>query len=138
VFTVLETDETGAAVEKDSLGRMKRVPIKEEDALSQRRQFTKSDYRNYLDGDRGSAQDFGDENFKNAGSEHMYDPAQSLINDNVRVYKGGSWRDRPYWLSPGTRRFLAEDQSRDDIGFRCSMNRVGAQTNRNNLVPIKK
>ena len=138
VFTVLQVDETGAPVEKDSLGRMKRVPITEEAALSQRRQFTKSDYRNYMDGDHGSSMDFGEESFKEAGSERMYDPAQSLINDNVRVYKGGSWRDRPYWLSPGTRRFLAEDQSRDDIGFRCAMSRVGAQTNRHKIPVGKK
>jgi len=138
VFTVLEVDETGAPVEKDSLGRMKRVPISEEAAMSQRRQFTKSDYRNYLDGDHGSSMDFGDETFKSAGSERVYDPALSLINDKVRVYKGGSWRDRPYWLSPGARRFLEEDQSRDDLGFRCAMSRVGAQSKRHNLMQMKK
>jgi gliding motility-associated lipoprotein GldJ len=137
VFTVLEVDDTGAPVEKDSLGRMKRVPIKEEDALSQRRQFTKSDYRNYMDGDLGSTLDYANQDLKDTGSERMYNPEQSLINDHVRVYKGGSWRDRPYWLSPGTRRFLAEDQSRDDIGFRCAMSRVGAQTSRHTLIPSK-
>ena len=137
VFTVLKVDETGAPVEKDSIGRMKREPISEEAAMSQRRQFTKSDYRNYNDGDHGSTLDFADETYKGAGSERMYDPTQSLINDHVRVYKGGSWRDRPYWLSPGTRRYLAEDQSRDDIGFRCAMSRVGAQTGRNSLVPVR-
>jgi formylglycine-generating enzyme required for sulfatase activity len=51
----------------------------------------------------------------------------SLITDKTRVYKGGSWRDRAYWLSPGTRRFLDEEQSRDDLGFRCAMIRVGSQ-----------
>ena len=135
VFKVLDVDETGAPVEKDSLGRMKYVPIKEEDALSQRRQFTKSDYRNYADGDHSSTLDFNDETFNEAGSERMYDPKQSLINDNVRVYKGGSWKDRPYWLSPGTRRYLDETQSRDDLGFRCAMTRVGAQASRKNLIP---
>jgi formylglycine-generating enzyme required for sulfatase activity len=50
----------------------------------------------------------------------------TLINDHVRVYKGGSWRDRVYWLTPGARRFLEETYSRDDIGFRCSMLRVGS------------
>ena len=133
VFTVLQVDETGAPVEKDSLGRMKRVPIKEEDALSKRRQFTKSDYRNYVDGDHGSTMDYTEEALKSAGSDRMYDPKNSLINDHIRVYKGGSWRDRPYWLSPGTRRFLDENQSRDDIGFRCAMDRVGAQTSRHSL-----
>ncbi len=138
VFKVLETDETGAPVEKDSIGRMKYVPIKEEDALSQRRQFTKSDYRNYEDGDHGSTMDYGNEDFaKDASSDRMYNRDLSLINDNVRVYKGGSWRDRPYWLSPGTRRYLDEKQSRDDIGFRCAMTRVGAQSSRHSLIPVK-
>jgi hypothetical protein len=50
-----------------------------------------------------------------------------LINNTTRVYKGGSWKDRAYWLSPGTRRFLEEDQSTDYIGFRCAMDRVGFQ-----------
>ena len=52
--------------------------------------------------------------------------ATSLINDNVRVYKGGSWNDRVYWIIPGTRRFLEEDQSSATIGFRCAMTRVGS------------
>jgi len=138
VFTVLQVDETGAPVEKDSLGRMRRVPIKEEDALSQRRQFTKSDYRNYRDGDYSSSLDYGNEDFQNAGTERMYDPAETLINDHVRVYKGGSWNDRAYWLSPGARRFLDENQSRADIGFRCAMSRVGAQASRHNLIPTGK
>jgi formylglycine-generating enzyme required for sulfatase activity len=50
----------------------------------------------------------------------------TLINDNARVYKGGSWRDRAYWMNPSTRRFLDQESSRDDIGFRCAMIRVGS------------
>jgi len=50
----------------------------------------------------------------------------SLISDHSRVYKGGSWRDRAYWLVAGTRRFLDENHSQDDLGFRCAMTRVGA------------
>ena len=49
------------------------------------------------------------------------------ISDNARVYKGGSWRDRAYWLTPGTRRYLDEDGSRDDIGFRCAMSHLGKE-----------
>ena len=30
----------------------------------------------------------------------------SLITDEVRVYKGGSWKDRAYWLDPAQRRYL--------------------------------
>ena len=43
-----------------------------------------------------------------------------------KVIKGGSWKDRAYWLNPGNRRFLDQDQSSDAIGFRCAMDRVGA------------
>ena len=56
----------------------------------------------------------------------MYSYAESsLITDRARVYKGGSWKDRAYWLNPGTRRFLDQNQSTDAIGFRCAMDRVG-------------
>ena len=51
---------------------------------------------------------------------------QSLIDDHVRVYKGGSWRDVAYWLSPGTRRFMAEDSATSTIGFRCAMINAGS------------
>jgi formylglycine-generating enzyme required for sulfatase activity len=60
----------------------------------------------------------------------MYAQAENdyftLINDNVRVYKGGSWKDRAYWLNPSTRRYLDQESSRDDLGFRCAMIRVGS------------
>jgi len=49
----------------------------------------------------------------------------SLITDRVRVYKGGSWADVAYWMSPGTRRYLEEDSSTSTIGFRCAMIRAG-------------
>ncbi|MCA0233880.1 MAG: SUMF1/EgtB/PvdO family nonheme iron enzyme [Bacteroidetes bacterium] len=49
----------------------------------------------------------------------------SVINDKLRVYKGGSWNDVAYWLSPGTRRFLSQDSSTAMIGFRCAMISTG-------------
>ena len=62
--------------------------------------------------------------------EFMYDDSDkrtSLINDQARVYKGGSWKDRAYWLDPAQRRFYPEEMSTDFIGFRCAMSRVGAK-----------
>ncbi|MCJ8163786.1 gliding motility lipoprotein GldJ [Pontibacter sp. E15-1] len=50
----------------------------------------------------------------------------SLINNEVRVFKGGSWKDVAYWLSPGTRRFMAQDSSTATIGFRCAMINAGS------------
>jgi gliding motility-associated lipoprotein GldJ len=129
-FKVLKLDEDGRLAEKDSLGRLRYEPISTEAAMSERRQFTKADYRNYEDGDPASTIDYFDESLKDAGSEKMYDPTRSLLSDHVRVYKGGSWNDMAYWLSPGARRFLDEKQSRNDIGFRCAMVRVGAQSSR--------
>ncbi|WP_345166872.1 gliding motility lipoprotein GldJ [Nibribacter koreensis] len=57
-----------------------------------------------------------------------YDVAgfKSLIGNNVRVYKGGSWKDVAYWLSPGTRRFMAQDSATSTIGFRCAMINTGS------------
>ena len=49
----------------------------------------------------------------------------SLITNTLRVYKGGSWNDVAYWLSPGTRRYLEQDSSTSTIGFRCAMIAVG-------------
>ncbi|HMI66779.1 MAG TPA: gliding motility lipoprotein GldJ [Cyclobacteriaceae bacterium] len=50
----------------------------------------------------------------------------SLVSDKARVYKGGSWKDVAYWMSPGTRRFLDEDSATATIGFRCAMIRAGS------------
>jgi formylglycine-generating enzyme len=126
---------TDGNTEIDSLGRLKSVPITEKDAEG-RFNYRKSDYRNFRDGDLQSSvyysnTDTSSEEYKN-GSKNMYVNNQyersSLVNDNVRVYKGGSWKDRAYFLSPGTRRFLLESEARDDIGFRCAMTRVGSPT----------
>ncbi len=49
----------------------------------------------------------------------------SMITDEMRVYKGGSWRDVTYWLAPGTRRFMHQDSATNHIGFRCAMISIG-------------
>ncbi|MFK7922935.1 MAG: SUMF1/EgtB/PvdO family nonheme iron enzyme [Bacteroidia bacterium] len=46
--------------------------------------------------------------------------------DNVKVYRGGSWADVAYYLSPGSRRYFNADSSSATIGFRCAMIRVGS------------
>ncbi len=50
----------------------------------------------------------------------------SLIDDDSRVYKGGSWKDVAYWMSPGTRRYLDKDSATATVGFRCAMIRAGS------------
>lgn len=76
-----------------------------------------------------SFQDFDDLN--PLRKDGTYDEANTynttLIDDNFRVFKGGSWRDVAYWLSPGTRRFLHQDSATNHIGFRCAMIAVGGK-----------
>ena len=52
----------------------------------------------------------------------------SLITDEARVYKGGSWKDRAYWLDPSQRRFMPQYIATEYIGFRCAMSRVGSKS----------
>ena len=95
---------------------------------------TINDQRNYLDGDPNSqvveSGNWNAEQDRKTDGMYIQDERpgafSSLITDEVRVYKGGSWKDRPYWLVPGTRRYLEQTQSTNDIGFRCAMNRVGS------------
>ena len=133
VFKTLVRDEEGNIAEKDSLGRLIYREVSEEEAIN-RRNYQKADNINYLDGDLESTLVYSDDEASRVeGSTLMYktgndrkDPYMtSLISDHARVYKGGSWRDRTYWLGAATRRFLKEDLSQDDLGFRCAMTRVG-------------
>ena len=52
------------------------------------------------------------------------------ISDRTRVYKGGGWKDRTYWLGPGTRRPMDERKSANDLGFRCAMTHLGDSNSR--------
>lgn len=137
VYTDLRRDANGAVVGKDRLGRLYIDTVKDID-VANRYNYQKGDYRNYKDGDLQSAipggADWNTEDGRK-GSLRMYAQEDgaggqsdfvTLLNDNARVYKGGSWKDRAYWLNPSTRRFLDQDASRDDIGFRCAMIRVGS------------
>jgi len=91
------------------------------------------DRRDFKDGDNASVIDtdypldtIGMSNLEN----FKYDPTDILaprITRNTRVYKGGSWRDRIYWLNPSTRRYLDQDKSSSTIGFRCAMSTLGDQ-----------
>ena len=68
----------------------------------------------------------GDDYLYNSDRENNPTGFTSLITDQARVYKGGSWKDVAYWLSPGTRRYLDQDSSTATIGFRCAMIRAGS------------
>ena len=62
----------------------------------------------------------------NKGDGSTGNQMTTLVSDRSRVFKGGSWKDRAYWMVPGTRRFLDEKLARADLGFRCAMDRVGS------------
>lgn len=92
------------------------------------------DVRNFHDGDETSkvSTDFpmftDPEGEQALNNKEKLDPTDVLapkITDKSRVYKGGSWKDRAYWLNPSTRRFLDQDKCTNDIGFRCAMSMVG-------------
>ena len=110
-FTKLFKNSSGE-YERDSVGHLKRQDISDDD-VKNRANYQKNNVINYLDGDSSSGVNYG------------YG-VTSLINDQSRVIKGGSWNDRPYWLSPGTRRFMDEDQAASTIGFRCAQTYMGA------------
>lgn len=78
-----------------------------------------------------SYQDFDDLNpVRNTGVNDEQDTYQtSMLTDELRVYKGGSWRDVTYWLAPGTRRFMHQDSATNHIGFRCAMISIGEKGN---------
>ena len=61
----------------------------------------------------------------NDNSKELYG-VSSLVNEKSRVYKGGSWNDRAYWLNPATRRYMQQDEASAEVGFRCAMSLVGS------------
>lgn len=112
VFKTLDLNTDGQP-QIDSLGRLVYRP----DTI-QRRNYRSPFNVNYMDGDSLSLV---------PGDSLMYQyGVNTLVSDQSRVYKGGSWKDRVYWINPGTRRFLNENMSSNDIGFRCAMTRVGS------------
>lgn len=93
---------------------------------------TVANFTNFKDGDYQSVISESDE-WKNdsteLSTEQMYatgaGDSTPRISDHSRVYKGGSWKDRTYWLGPGTRRYMDERKSTNDLGFRCAMTHLG-------------
>ena len=153
-----DTMPNGKVIARNFPGEIAQVPVDEKETYL-RQNFDKSDERNYRDGDKQSSRyfDFGGDDSENGGEKlsadkRMYDSPvhnvttdsignmirkfdksnkrTTLINDDVRVYKGGSWRDRAYWLDPAQRRYFPQDMATDYIGFRCAMSRVGPKADK--------
>ena len=154
---VYDTLPNGKVMLKRLPGQLDQIPVDEEETFL-RQNFSESDNRNFRDGDKGSSRlyasynDLDEENpDKRPESTVMYDAPThpkvtideegnivrkldqstnrtSLITDEVRVYKGGSWKDRAYWLDPAQRRYLPQYIATDYIGFRCAMSRLGQKS----------
>ncbi|MCA1966472.1 MAG: gliding motility lipoprotein GldJ [Flavobacterium sp.] len=149
-----DTLSNGRIMARNFPGQIAQVPVDENETYL-RTQFSTSDNRNYRDGDRQSTRYYKfTDSEEGAGEEkhRMYeapkhsitadslgkmdkkfdksDKRTTLVDDNVRVYKGGSWRDRAYWLDPASRRFFPQDMATDYIGFRCAMSKVGPKSNK--------
>ena len=153
-----DTLSNGKIVARNYPGEIAQVSVDENETYL-RQNFDKSDNRNYRDGDKQSSRYFkfgtseeGDEKGNLKDNQRMYDSPKhnvtadslgsmvrkydksnkrtTLINDDVRVYKGGSWRDRAYWLDPAQRRYFPQDIATDYIGFRCAMSRVGPKADK--------
>ena len=151
---VFDTLPNGKVLLKRLPGQLNQMPIDEEETFL-RQNFTESDNRNYRDGDVESSRSFSNGKSENDGSKpetnFMYNAPvnakvstdqdgnisrtvdsksnrTSLITDEVRVFKGGSWKDRAYWLDPAQRRYLPQYIATDHIGFRCAMSRVGSKS----------
>ena len=149
-----DTMPNGKVMARNFVGQIAQVPVDDKETYL-RQNFDKSDEKNYRDGDKQSTRyfDFGgseEGDGKLKAEQRMYDSPvhnvstdsignmirkydhsskrTTLINDDVRVYKGGSWKDRAYWLDPAQRRYFPQDMATDYIGFRCAMSRVGPKS----------
>lgn len=156
---VYDTLPNGKIMAVNLPGEIKMIPIGEEETFL-RTNFSSSDNRGYRDGEPGSSRfydQFSDEDEDDSNARQMYNSPISkvhadssgaiiraydrsnnrttLINDEVRVFKGGSWRDRAYWLDPAQRRYLPQYMATDYIGFRCAMSRVGSKSKTKNKTP---
>ena len=154
---VYDTLSNGKVAARILPGELAQVNVDDNETYL-RANFDTSDHINFRDGDKKSSryfEDFNDDELSdesytgkmyNAPKHNIekdstgkmikeYDKSDlrtSLINDAVRVYKGGSWKDRDYWLDPAQRRYYPEDMATDYIGFRCAMSRVGNKTKAKN------
>jgi gliding motility-associated lipoprotein GldJ len=142
-----DTLPNGSIRPKQLPGAIKYIPITKSDATF-RTNFSKSDNSNISDGDLNSSRyyDLDQESFAskpsmynspeapkrktdaNSGAEVITIDAKkrsTLISDETRVYKGGSWADREYWLDPAQRRYLPQYMATNFIGFRCVTDKLG-------------
>lgn len=140
-----DTLSNGNIVYRNLPGELKTKDVDENETYL-RTQFNRADNIDFRDGDKQSSRYFGmaetteNQRMYNSpkhkvevgekGLLREYDKSSertTLIDNEIRVIKGGSWADRAYWLDPAQRRFYPQDMSTSYIGFRNAMSMSGAQ-----------
>ena len=140
-----DTLDNGKIVPKDLPGSVKYVPITKRDAFM-RNNYEKAYNIDNGDGDLASTKQYFKDEDDSEQKPRMYNspeiPRQigesgliiqqydtktrnTLISDQTRVFKGGSWKDRAFWLDPAQRRYLPEYMATNFIGFRCATDKLG-------------
>lgn len=143
-----DTLDNGKIVPKALPGSIKYIPISKRDAYM-RNNYDKAYNVDARDGDLASTKLYDKDEDELETKPRMYNSPikprvigesgfiqqqydtkkrNTLISDKSRVYKGGSWRDREYWLDPSQRRYLPEYMATNYIGFRCATDRLGPMT----------
>ncbi|MCE7067551.1 SUMF1/EgtB/PvdO family nonheme iron enzyme [Dyadobacter sp. CY326] len=83
-------------------------------------------YRPLSNSDVNDLNSFRRDGYQDEAKNYDSKNSNSLVSDNLRVFKGGSWSDVAYWLSPGTRRYMDQDSATAMVGFRCAMIATGS------------
>lgn len=83
-------------------------------------------YRPLSNSDVNDLNSFRRNGYQDEAKNYDTKNSNSMVDDKLRVYKGGSWADVAYWLSPGTRRYMDQDSATAMVGFRCAMIATGS------------
>jgi gliding motility-associated lipoprotein GldJ len=147
-----DTLPNGKIIPRQLPGTIKYIPITKDDSTL-RLDPVASDNSNTNDGDLNSSRFYLDDEDGFASRPSMYNSPKkptitidsitgtnmlvpdskkrtTLISDETRVYKGGGWSDREYWLDPAQRRYLPQYMATNYIGFRCVTDVVGPMTHK--------
>jgi len=126
-----DTLVNGRIVPKDLPGSVKYIPITRDDTFM-RRNYLIADNSDVHDGDQSSTKLYNLDKEELVGMPRMYNsptkPEEekdslgnvinnfeydskkrtTLVSNKTRVFKGGSWADREYWLDPAQRRYFPQ------------------------------
>jgi len=133
-----DTLDNGQIIPKALPGSIKTVPVTKRDAYM-RNNYEKAYNVDSKDGDLASTKFYNKDEDELEVKPRMYNspvkPREigesgytmqqydtenrtTLISNKARVFKGGSWKDREYWLDPSQRRYLPEYMATNFICFR--------------------